>query len=316
MNTQFIHICFSSYSEVLFRTHEDYIRGINDLTIAAIKTGTTILAYAFMSTHVHCCIQTQIDPMELHRIFKTSYSRYFSNKYGRKGLIGDPEVKFIDISGYQRCLATISYCLRNPLHHGVSDTSLNYPYTSASAYFRDSMGHGPFPKTKRTCPRRLAPAHYAWPADIRFDPDGRASLDTSVDYKQVEMLFKMPSVYVFNILVRKSGKKWREEQEEDNNGQPPVTLELLESDHFLVQEMEKNERYNFNVTETSDISICNIIDNELVTKFEVKSVYQLSTEQAVSIGRYLRSNFSCSMSQIARCLAVRDDSFFRLFQRC
>lgn len=315
MNTQFVHLCFSSYTEVMFRVHEDYIRGINDLVVASVKTGTTILAYALMSNHVHCCIQTQGNPAELHRIFRISYGRYFSSKYGRDGYIGDPDIKVVCIDGYQHCLTAISYCLRNPLHHGVTNSAMNYPYSSVSAYFRDCMGLGPFPKTRSVCPRRLAPQHFIWPAGMRFECDGRASLDTSVDYKQVEMLFKTPNEFTYNMMIRKSGKKWREDQSDDNNGGNPVTLELLESDHYLVQEMEKNERYHYQVTGTSDISVCNIIDSELVPKYGIKSVYFLSTEQQLSIAHYLHSGYSCSIAQIARCLSVRDDAFFRLYHR-
>ena len=314
MNTKFIHICFSSYSEVMFRDHEDYIRGINNLVIASVKTGTNILAYAFMSNHVHCCIQTKENPMELHRIFKSSYGRYFSAKYGRKGDIGDLEVKIVNIDGYQHCLTAISYCLRNPLHHGVTNSSFNYPYSSVLAYFRDSLGRGPFPETSLSFPRRVAPQHFTWPKEIQFESDGRASLETTVDYKQVEMLFKTPGEFIYNMIIRKSGKKWREEQKCEEDGQP-ITLELLESDYYIVKEMEKNERYNYKVTETSDISICTIVDDDLVPKFDVKSVYFLSTEQQLAIGRHLHSMYSCSIAQIARCLAVRDDSFYRLFYR-
>lgn len=117
------------------------------------------------------------------------------------------------------------------------------------------------------------------------------------------------------IKSGKSGKKWREDQSDDNNGGNPVTLELLESDHYLVQEMEKNERYHYQVTGTSDISVCNIIDSELVPKYGIKSVYFLSTEQQLSIALYLHSGYSCSIAQIARCLSVRDDAFFRLYHR-
>lgn len=315
MNTQFLHLYFSSLSEVMFRGHEDYIRGINDLIFAAFKTDTTVLAYTLMSNHVHCCVQTKRDPNELFGIFKMSYGRYFSAKYGRRGYIGDEGLKITIIDGYQHCLAAISYCLRNPLHHGVTNSCMNYSYSSVSAYFRECMGFGPFPVSKSTCSRRLFPANTGMKANFHFETDGRVTSEFSVDYKQVEILFKTPNEFAYNMLIRKSGKKWREDQAEDDNGQPPVTLEMLESDYFLVQEMEKNERYNFKVTEMSDISICNIIDNELLAKYEVKSVYQLSLEQQLSIGRYLHSKYSCSMSQIGRCLAVRDDAFYRLLYR-
>lgn len=312
MITKFIHLCFSSNTEVMFRVHEDYIRGINDLVIASLKTETTILSYAFMSNHVHCCIQTQCDPLALYRIFKTSYGRYFSAKYGRNGSICQ-EVRIVNIDGYQHCLTAISYCLRNPLHHGVTNSCVNYAYSSAKAYFRESMGWGTFPQTLKSCPRPCVSSHFSNIFKIRFESDGRASLDTSVDYRQVEMLFKTPSEFAYCLLIRKSGKKWRDDQSDDCTGEP-VTLEMLESDYYIVHEMEKNERFSYQVTGLSDLTICQMIDTELVPKYDVKSVYSLSIDEQLSIGHYLKSKYSCSLSQISRCLAIRDDVFFRLFQ--
>ena len=52
------HLCLSGKHEVLFRCREDFIRGINCLCLAAIKTQSSLLAYSFMSNHVHICVRT------------------------------------------------------------------------------------------------------------------------------------------------------------------------------------------------------------------------------------------------------------------
>ena len=312
METNFSHLTFSSVSEVMFRDHEDYVRGINDLVLASMKAEAVILAYSLMSNHVHCCIQMRGNPYGLFRTFRISYGRYFSANYRRKGYIcSKDDVSIVEIDGYQHCLTAISYCLRNPLHQGVTSSCLNYAYSSALAYFREGLGIGPFPVTLKVCPRRLAPANFPKPASLRFEEDGRASLDTSVDYKQVEMLFQTHNEFIYNMVIRRSGKKWREQQSLEPGS--PVTLELLESHHYMVEELEKNERRNMKVSDTSDIFLCEVIDNELLPMYDVKSVYQLSMHQQLSIGHCLSAKYSSSLTQIGRCLAVTDNDFYRLF---
>ena len=81
-------MCLSGKDEIMFRTDEDYRRAINCLVLAAYKTESSILAYAFMSTHVHLCIKTS-NPYKVMTIYRYAYTRYFNNKYHRRGKLGD-----------------------------------------------------------------------------------------------------------------------------------------------------------------------------------------------------------------------------------
>ena len=128
------HLCLSSGNEVLFRSKEDFIRGINCLCLAAYKTGAVLLAYSFMSNHVHICARTN-SSKKLIRAFRYAYTRYFNAKYDRRGSLGDHGFFQMKIEGLYHLLTAIAYILRNPMHHGVTGTPFGYPYSSDVGIF-------------------------------------------------------------------------------------------------------------------------------------------------------------------------------------
>ena len=97
------HLCLSSENEILFRSHEDFIRGINCLCLAAYKMGCPLLAYAFMSNHVHICVRTA-SPEKFIRTFWFAYTRYFNSKYSRRGHLGEPGFFKLEINGLYHLL--------------------------------------------------------------------------------------------------------------------------------------------------------------------------------------------------------------------
>ena len=133
------HLCLSGGNEVIFRNEMDYVIGINYLCMAAHKTETDLLAYSFMSNHVHICAQTK-NPAEIIKHFRYSYTRYFNKKYKRKGRLGERLFFSLEIEGLYHLLTAIAYILRNPLHHGVSATPFGYQYSSIGAIFRCEFG--------------------------------------------------------------------------------------------------------------------------------------------------------------------------------
>lgn len=123
----------------MFRTDSDYIRGINCLCIAAYRTNSDLLAYAFMSNHVHLCTRTE-NPSLLMRHYRYMYSRYFNAKYQRSGRLGEKHHFELELDGLHHILTAIAYILRNPMHHGVTATPLGYKYSSVSAVFSKELG--------------------------------------------------------------------------------------------------------------------------------------------------------------------------------
>ena len=51
---QYYHICTEGLgNDLIFRTDEDYIRGMNAIGILAYRHGISILAFCLMDNHVH-----------------------------------------------------------------------------------------------------------------------------------------------------------------------------------------------------------------------------------------------------------------------
>ena len=82
------HFCLSAGEcGVLCRTDEDYRYLVNCLGLAGYMTGSLLLAYCVMSNHVHCCVRTD-DVAGFIKRWRYSYTRYFNEKYRRKGRLG------------------------------------------------------------------------------------------------------------------------------------------------------------------------------------------------------------------------------------
>ena len=118
------HLCLSGKHEVMFRCEEDFIRGINCLCLAAIKTRSSLLAYTFMSNHVHICVRTDC-MKKFMAAFWYPYNRYFNAKYGRSGRLGEKIFFQMEIVGLYHLLTCIAYeiqCITvsQELHSGIS----------------------------------------------------------------------------------------------------------------------------------------------------------------------------------------------------
>ena len=80
MGRRLYHICFTSHNEVLCRSYKDYCMMFNCIAQAVFKTGSSLLAHAIMSTHVHM-IAVCADPSNLGMRIRTSYTQMFNHRY-------------------------------------------------------------------------------------------------------------------------------------------------------------------------------------------------------------------------------------------
>lgn len=312
MKDNLFHICITSEYDVLFRKDEDYRRVFNSLALAVFETKSTLLAYAIMSNHIHVCVQTNALSKLISKL-QRSYDHYFKYKYDQSRILKDSDHMIIEIKGLRHCQTAISYILRNPLHHGVSITPFAYEYSSINAYFRKEMDNSIVMPSKYISKKKGNVCHTRHvPKELYYDNNGQLSIDCIIDSNQVEMIYGTVQDFMFD-MARRSTKKWREDQEVDANGSDVVTLEMLESPKYTGNEMEKNERGKFSVTGTTDKRICEIIDNELINNYGLKSIYEANLGQKLEMARYLHYNFKSSVSQLARCLAVRDNEFYKNF---
>ena len=295
----------------MFRNVDDMNYAFNSLCSALYKTDSICLAETFISTHHHGCYLTSL-PRELMHIHRTSYTKYFNNKYGRTGSLGEKGFFMQEIDGLRHQVSAITYVLKNPVHHGISATPFAYPYCSANAFFRKDLGKDFSPRLLTSEQIRMS-----LPRRAEFDPswkmgtEGVFLRESVLETAMVESLYSTPQAFNY-MLSRKSGEDWVKEQDMDSVSCPPVTLENIESPLFTggsgkedsLFHMLQNERSRFNRSVMTDLRLCGIVDMELASGKAPRTVYQLSNEEKICLANELHRRFHCGKEQIRRCLAM------------
>ena len=188
----------------MFRNVDDMNYAFNSLCSALYKTDSICLAEAFISTHHHGCYLTSL-PRELMHIHRTSYTKYFNNKYGRTGSLGEKGFFMQEIDGLRHQVSAITYVLKNPVHHGISATPFAYPYCSANAFFRKDLGKDFSPRLLTSEQIRMS-----LPRRAEFDPswkmgtEGVFLRESVLETAMVESLYSTPQAFNY-MLSRKSG---------------------------------------------------------------------------------------------------------------
>lgn len=306
------HLCYTSHEEVLYRNTEDMLRSFNCLCSALYKTGSRCLAENDMTNHHHGCYETDC-PDRLLRIKRQSYTRYFNEKYGRKGPLGDPGYFALELDGLQHKLTAISYTLRQSVHHGITSTPFEWPFCSANAYFRKELGKLYVPEELLTPAQIKAslPRRAKYDRQWKMGVEGVFLRESVIETDVVENLYATPKA--FNYLVtRLSGDDWSMEQEADKNGRPPITLESFEelvlqrstSREKSIAEMLRNETNRGTPFGLNDLQLCELIDKQYVPQYRARSVYQLSAREKNNIASELYRRRLAGEAQIRRCLVL------------
>ena len=278
----------------MFRSRADFIRGINCLCMAAHYTEAILLAYVFMSNHVHIIVRTD-DPEKFMMKFRYAYNKYFNAKYHK-----------IELKGLYHLLTAIAYVLRNPVHHGICATPFGYEFSSIRGMFRKEFG---WQTTEGTLPRKSAyqfiPSRSVLPERYQMNSEGMILPETVIDAQDIEHQFSTARSFLY-YMNRLSGEEWIREQQQDQTELPAITLESIEEGvrfHDL-NTMLRNEHGRTNYSAMTDIMLCHEIDNTILPGYGVSSVYQLSIEQRENMVGLLRRKYGVSVTQAKRCLAI------------
>lgn len=300
------HLCLSAGDEIMFRDLEDYRRGFNCFAIALYKTGSTGLVEAFMSNHFHLMIQTE-DPKEFMYNMRQPYSKYFNQKYGRNGALGEKEHFQLEIRGLHHHLAAMSYILRNPLHHGIAPIPYAYPHSSVNVIFQHEMGKS---NTDILIPEKSYYKHIgrraAYPDTYKMNDKGMFLRESVLDIVQVENMFATPRSFDY-YMGRKTSEDWHKEQSKDNIDNPPVKLEAIEygvNSHSL-ERMLINENGRCDYRKMSDIDVCTVVDHQILPSIGKSSVYQLTSKEKEGIAEILFKTYHIGSDMIRRCLVMK-----------
>lgn len=315
MSTKIYHLCLSSHDEVLFRSEEDFNYAFNCLALAALRTESRLLADSIMSDHIHFCSATKV-PKEMMKCYRYSYTRRFNAKYMRRGRLGEDNAFILDMNGTRHITAGISYVLRQGLHHGLCSTAFEYQHSSVNCMFQKALGksdaHGMMPENNRYL---YLPEDLPIPVRYRMSESGLLYREDVIDTSFVESLFVTPRSFLYN-MSRPSDIIWEEEQEKDSSQSKPITLSLIEAGvNADIQELKRNEFGKNNYSNLTDIELCRIIDNDIVPKYNARSIYELPLRKRKEIAEQLFTKYSknaknnsgkfATETQISRCLALK-----------
>lgn len=299
------HLCMSGGDELICRSEEDYHRLFNCIVLAAFETDTAILADAEMSSHVHLGVRAEC-PHEMMSRAWLMYSRYFNNRYHRRGRLGEKAPFVLELDGMYHILTAICYILRNPLHHGLSSTPFGYPFSSANVYFRKELGKLTDEKLlpERSYYRYL-PRLTSYPLEYTMNGSGVYIRDNVLEVAEVESLFVTPRSFLF-YMNRLSGEEWKAEQDKDRNGLAPVTLDVVEKGIRLhsLEQMLMNENGRSNFKAMSDMELCKIIDSQIIAKYKKSSIYDLTDSELSDSYHIIRQTYKVNDLQTCRCLAA------------
>lgn len=208
MNNPILHVC--SYSpKVIFRTEDDFNMVINRLAALSFKWNISVLCYSIMSTHLHMVLKGAYLSQFLS-VFKKSLARYFNSKYLNKGTLLNLSKR--ELNSRLDVIFAVNYVLKNPIHHRISSTVFQYPFTSISCYFKNEIIS--FSRNEKIFNQPINELAIFLPLILRrkmfaknqiskelevFYYNDVVKPESFIDFKSVEMLYGNFSNFLYNM---------------------------------------------------------------------------------------------------------------------
>ena len=263
----------------IFRSKEDFIRGMNDIALCVLGCDVCILAFCLMSNHFHFVLYGTLEEC---RKFAEEYKRRCGMRMrlvcGEVKGLKDVNVQ-IDIVETQDYLENvIAYVLRNPLAAGICMMPYHYLWSSSNLYFageKKSEGVRLNSMSLRAR-RRVLGSHLEVPDTYMVDENGMILPSCYVNVFQVESIFRHPARLMMAIARK---------VENDVEVKLGIAENLTVTDQELLTQMNGLIKLEFGKT----------------------SLFQLSMEQRFKLCLLLKRNFGAGIKQIARVTRLSTD---------
>ena len=141
--------------------------------------------------------------------------------------------------------------------------------------------------------------------EVMIDSDGLIQAECIVDVADLEHQFSTSRSYMY-YMNRLSGETWEKEQNNDGPGNVPIRICDIEDGVkcATLQQLLANEHGRHDPNAIHDIELCRIIDTLLDDRYEGRTIYQLSVNQAQQVAIFLKSRYRVGTEQMQRCLAL------------
>ncbi len=278
------HVCSQS-PIIVFRKEADYIHAINRLASCAYSTRTEILAFCIMSTHFHLIIMgDNVD--DFISLYKRNITFHHYSTYNTR--IKVQVGKRLLMNNYEILIA-LNYVIKNPVHHGVTETPLSYEYSSIYCYFQGDLNRGNLFYRDRVINKNIKRA-----GDIH----GRkyrqlfSSLKVAEDYRVLNNTVVLPDSFInidFAETIYENPRKFLFQ----------INRPLAEDVKIFGDDIEAINRHlkkSILTGAMSDTQVCEIIDTYLqprhyhqVTEFERVELWRRLERKGISYGQFHRA---------------------------
>ena len=199
---------------MIYRSHDDYVAGMNLLAVTHFKSGVTLLAFVLMSNHFHFVLYGSKEvALKFINLYKKLISRYIMNKYGesaflRRVLTSCDEISLAD-EGVKKVIA---YVLDNPVKAGICSLPYMYKWSSISCYYNSSsvdLMSSEIPGRRRM--RRILHSNIDLPSEYKFNTGGYIDPMSYVDSRMVERIFVRAKSFEYFLSTTASSRQSRKD---------------------------------------------------------------------------------------------------------
>ena len=257
----------------IFKSHADFIAGMNDIALCVLGLDVTILCFCLMSNHFHFVLYGTYDQC---RTFSEEYKRRCAMRmrYANGDVQGlkDVYVQLDLIDNHEYLENVIAYVLRNPLAAGIIIMPYHYPWSTASLYFSGQAMNGKrlndMSERKR---QSILKSHSTVPDSYMVDDSGMVLPQCYVDVVAVEKIFRHPA-RLLKMIARKI----------END----VEVKLGLGDWVTLTDQE----------------ILTQLPELIRTEFKKDSIVQLTVDQRLHLCLLMKRNFGAGVKQISRII--------------
>ena len=261
--------------DLLFYSEEDFIYGMNLIPKCLKDIELKILAFCLMDNHLHFIMKATRE--ECNR-FIVNYKKNLSTFLSRSGrkINASIQAGISRIDSPEYLMTSIAYVLRNPMVAGKNYLPQDYPWSSASLYFRnrertESEGFQAIGSLTYREKRTVFKAESHFPEEWRIDNKGMILPVFYTEVAEVENIFSSVKRFIYHLSAGK---------EAEVNRSVGQAIRLCDSD--LRKEAAK---------------IC-------LDKFGSNSTNQLDFKQRLLICKFLRKEFGASFKQLGRIMNI------------
>ncbi len=125
--------------QLLFRCVNDYQDWLELLEESADRYGCRLLAYCWMSNHVHMAVQVSDLPLgRFIQYLAGQYARRFNRRHSVSGHLFERRHRAILVDSTEQLLALTKYIHRNPIDAGLVQQVRTHPWCSHRYYLKKS----------------------------------------------------------------------------------------------------------------------------------------------------------------------------------